>query len=228
MNGQPHSTTLIKNKSGTLQIKPYGLKDPYANLELMIAGTSVFSELYDADQMPILTDHRHMTPFEHQSATFLITAPIFVIREWHRHRTQAYNEMSMRYTDDPVGKFYTPAVFRAQATRNKQSSAGYLRHQTAAHRVLEEAYANAISAYDKLISLGVCREQARAVIPVGNYSTFYATASLRNWAGFCALRVTGEAQWEIRQYGKGVDRILQELWPDSWNCLRRQFEDSIG
>jgi thymidylate synthase ThyX len=117
--------------------KPYGEKDPYASVEL-IASTGLHSEKYKIDQMPVLSarvshaqsgktgdnseadkklmnylaKNLHMTPFEHQSATFKIVLPLFVAREWMRHRTQAYNEVSMRYSSDPVGKFYIPQIWR--------------------------------------------------------------------------------------------------------------------
>jgi len=114
-------------------IRPYGDQDPYALVQL-IASTIVHSDNFEVDQMPALAarvshansgdtgedvdadkklmrylaNHKHMTPFEHQSATFKIVLPLFVAREWMRHRTQAYNEISMRYTDDPVGKMFVP------------------------------------------------------------------------------------------------------------------------
>jgi thymidylate synthase (FAD) len=71
-----------------------------------------------------------------------------------------------------------------------------------------------------LIEKGVCREQARSIVPVGNYTEFYATANLRNWLGFYKLRIAPDAQWEIRQYAQCIDEILNELWPDSWQALK--------
>lgn len=228
-------------------IKPYGEQDPYASIEL-VACSQMVNDTFDIDQMPVLSarvshagsgktgedpegdrklvnylaKHKHMTPFEHQSATFRIVAPLFVIREWHRHRTQAYNEMSMRYTDSPVGKFHRPLEWREQATRNKQAGAGAL-HETVqgtCDEVLTEAYETALFSYNKLLGLGVCKEQARIVVPVGNYSEFYATASLRNWYGFWLLRSSPDAQKEIRVYSDAIDTILSDLWKDSWSALK--------
>ncbi|MCK5019016.1 MAG: FAD-dependent thymidylate synthase [Candidatus Peribacteraceae bacterium] len=228
-------------------IKPYGDQDPHAMIEL-IAKTDVVGDTFTTDQMPImsarvshagsgktgddpeadlrlmkwLADHKHMTPFEHQSATFKIVAPLFVIREWHRHRTQSYNEMSMRYTDSPVGKFHFPEAWREQATRNKQSSAGNLSDykQDTADLILKKAYNTSLTAYNDLCDIGVCREQARMVVPVGNYSEFYATANLRNWYGFWLLRHDPDAQKEIRVYADAIDEMLTEIWPESWECLK--------
>ncbi|GAH15727.1 unnamed protein product [marine sediment metagenome] len=228
-----------------LKIKrPYGERDPHASVEL-IASTNLHSEKYKVDQMPVLSarvshaqsgktgdnpdadkklmcylaKHLHMTPFEHQSVTFKVVLPLFVAREWMRHRTQAYNEVSMRYSSDPVGKFYMPQIWRRQASRNKQSSAGEVEDQEGCTTILQEAYEHSLSAYKKLLDMGVCREQARSIVPVGNYTEFYATANLRNWVGFYKLRIAEDAQWEIRQYARCVGEFLNELWPESWSSL---------
>jgi thymidylate synthase (FAD) len=228
-------------------LKPYGAQDPYAAIEL-IAHTSVDSATFDTDQMPVLSarvshagsgktgedpegdkklmrylaKHKHMTPFEHQSATFRVVAPLFVFREWHRHRTQSYNEMSMRYTSDPVGKFWIPERFRAQATRNKQAGAEALPEdiQTQAAQIMQHSYDVALKSYGKLTEIGVCREQARGVVPVGNYSEMYATANLRNWYGFWLLRHDPTAQKEIREYADAIDFLLSGIWPESWKALK--------
>jgi thymidylate synthase (FAD) len=224
---------------------PYGDKDPYAKIEL-ISSTTVHSDKYNVDQMPVLSarvshaqsgktgedpeadkrlteylaEHHHMTPFEHQSATFRVVVPLFISREWLRHRTQSYNEVSTRYSSDMMGKFFIPQTWRQQATRNKQSSAGAVEDQEACTKILKEAYENSLSAYQKLLDKGVCREQARIIVPLGNYTEFYATANLRNWAAFYKLRIAEDAQWEFRQYTKCVGELLEELWPNSWTALK--------
>ena len=223
---------------------PYGQQDPYAKIEL-IASTHVHSEKYKVDQMPALSarvshaasgktgedpekdnrlinflaQHKHMTPFEHQSVTFKIVLPIFVAREWMRHRTQSYNEISMRYSASPVGKFYYPQIWRLQATTNKQSSTGEVEDQAGCTKIIKSAYENALETYNKLLAKGVCREQARSIVPVGNYTEFYATANLRNWVHWYELRVAQDAQWEIRQYARCIGESLKELWPNSCSAL---------
>jgi thymidylate synthase (FAD) len=167
-----------------------------------------------------LAEHQHMTPFEHQSVTFRVVLPLFISREWLRHRTQSFNEVSTRYSSDTIGKFYFPQVWRKQAARNKQSSAGEIENQAECTKILKEAYDNALTAYNKLLEKGVCREQARIVVPLGNYTEFYATSNLRNWAGFYKLRISPDAQWEFRQYTKCVGELLEELWPNSWPALK--------
>lgn len=237
----------------TQTIKPYGDNDPYAEVSL-IAHTEVdFTDKFTSDQLPVLSarvshagddktgvdpeaderlmnflaEHKHMSVFEHMSVTFKIVAPMFVFREWHRHRTQSYNEMSMRYTSDPVGKFHYPEQWREQATRNKQSSAGNLPDATQEEcdRVLNESYTVALNSYKSLIELGVCREQARMVVPVGNYSEMYATANLRNWYQFWILRHSPDAQQEIRVYTEAIDEILTNIWPKSWGALKNSYKE---
>jgi thymidylate synthase (FAD) len=227
---------------------PYTEKDPHAKVEL-IASTLIHGENYSVDQMPVLAarvshagagktgenperdvklmhylaEHKHMSPFEHQSATFKIVLPLFVAREWMRHRTQSYNEVSMRYSSDPVGKFYHPQEWRKQAKTNKQSSVGAVEDQEGCDKLLKDAYDFAIKTYHDLQEKGVCREQARSVVPVGNYTEFYATANLRNWVHFYQLRIAPNAQWEIRQYAQCIGEMFEELWPKSWNALLKHL-----
>jgi thymidylate synthase (FAD) len=226
---------------------PYGQQDPHARVEL-VASTSVHSNKFSTDQMPALSarvsfassgktgdnpetdekltkylaDNLHLSPFEHQSATFKIITPLFVAREWMRHRTQSYNEVSMRYSSDPVGKTYYPQFWRQQAATNKQSSFGIVQDQDACTKILRKSYEQSIEAYKNLLEIGVCREQARLVIPVGNYTEFYATANLRNWAAFYKLRIAQDAQWEIRQYAKSIGEIFTQLWKNSWSVLAKK------
>jgi thymidylate synthase (FAD) len=173
----------------------------------------------DKKLMQYLTDHKHMSPFEHASVTFLVECPFYVAREWHRHRTQSFNEVSARYTSDFIGEFAIVDMFRQQATRNKQSSEGFIANQEAAHLELRVLYEHSMDAYDKLIELGVAREQARMVLPMGHLTRFYATANLRNWAHFCALRQAPDAQQEIRELANRVSEEISKIYPVTWECL---------
>lgn len=228
--------------------RPFGDVDPYALVEL-VASTKIHGETYHCDQMPALSarvshaasgktgksatadkklmdylaTHRHLTPFEHQSATFKIVTPIFVARHWHRHRTQSYNEVSMRYSHDPVGKFHYPEQWRLQAKTNQQSSFGVVEDQKACTKILQDTYNVCLDAYKKLLKKGACREQARFVVPVGNYTEFYATANLRNWGAFYKLRNAPDAQWEIRKYAQAIGTLLAKVWPESWDSLLKSM-----
>jgi len=95
--------------------------------------------------------------------------------------------------------------------------------QAGCAKVLKDAYEYALGSYKKLLEMGVCREQARVVVPFGNYTEFYATANLRSWGHFYRLRIASDAQWEIRQYARCVGEFIQELWPNSWDALKKSL-----
>lgn len=174
----------------------------------------------DRKLMKYLAEHKHFSPFEHQSATFLVEAPLFVAREWMRHRTQAFNEISMRYTSDPADTYWIPDTWRAQATKNKQSSAGVIEFPPEAEYVYKTAMEVALANYEALLLRGVAREIARAVLPTGMVTRFYATANLRNWYNWWVLRSGEGAQKEIQHYADKIDTILTNMWPDAWGALK--------
>lgn len=176
----------------------------------------------DEALLKFLAKHHHTSPFEHLSATFKVTCPLYIRSEWHRHRTQSYNEISMRYTSDYIGEVHIPETFRKQDDKNRQVGLGELEPsiQDVAKSVLEKAYTDSLEAYHRLLSLGVCREQARAVVPTGHATHFYATANLLNWARFVKLRSTPEAQFEIRELSDAIDKELSILYPTPWKYLK--------
>jgi thymidylate synthase (FAD) len=175
----------------------------------------------DEKLLRYLWEHQHMTPFEMAGLVVEVQAPIFVLREWHRHRTQSYNELSARYTPLP-DLFYVPSIDRLmharQGTTNKQgSSPGF--GETAATELraaIEKAYEEARAAYEELLQVGVAREVARLVIPVGQYSRMRASANLRNWLAFLTLRLAPNAQLEIREYAKAVGGLIAQAFPRTW------------
>lgn len=172
----------------------------------------------DEKLLKFLYTHKHMTPFEMAGATFEIQAPIFVFREWHRHRTQSYNEMSGRYTELP-DKYYVPSLDRLmggmQSTKNKQGShSGFDGNQAKEiAKKLKDAYDDARDVYEELLAKGVARELARLVVPVAQYSRMRASANLRNWLGFLTLRTDPAAQSEIREYAWVVEAFLTNAFP---------------
>lgn len=188
----------------------------------------------DKKLMQYLAEHKHFSPFEHQVATFVVEAPLFVAREWMRHRTQAFNEISMRYTSDPASTYWIPDEWRLQAAKNKQSSAGvfegYLETEAeqgvdvTADDSFKQTVEYAVATYNLMIEKGIAREQARAVLPVGMITRFFATANLRNWAHWYKLRSAPGAQEEIRYYATRIDTILSNVWPNSWSVLK-EFGD---
>jgi thymidylate synthase (FAD) len=175
----------------------------------------------DIKLMNFLGDHNHLTPFEHQSATFLVECPIFVAREWMRHRTQSFNEISRRYTADDTNVFWIPDEWRKQSVSNRQSSHGVVKDDQL-NREYKLLCQHALFAYEEMIERGVAREQARAVLPVGSVTKFYVTANLRNWAHWYKLRIAPDAQYEIRVYAERVGKALEELWGEAWKALTKE------
>jgi len=175
----------------------------------------------DADEKLItyLAEHDHTSPFRHTALTFHVKAPIFVFRQWMKHRIASeFNEISGRYVEFPEDEFFVPETFRRQAKVNKQGSEGQVEGQEA-HEIFVAACRNAVAQYKKLIALGVCREQARCVLPLGLYSEVYWTVSLQAAVHFIRLRTDSHAQWEIQQYAHAVKRLVAEIYPNSMKAL---------
>ncbi len=178
----------------------------------------------DEKLLKYLYDHKHMTPFEMAGMTIEVQAPIFVFREWHRHRTQSYNELSARYTPMPDLN-YVPTVERlllnggtnkqAQGTGKRLDDINAVRFNTE----LRAAYEHAENVYQDALARGVPKELARLCIPVGRYSRMRASANLRNWLAFLTLRMDPAAQWEIRQYANAVADLIAEKFPRTWQLF---------
>jgi thymidylate synthase (FAD) len=171
----------------------------------------------DEKLLRFLYTNAHSTPFEAAGATFEIMAPIFVFREWHRHRTQSYNEMSSRYEPLPDVN-YIPTVERLMVNSNsgnKQAGtikgAAELTETSAKHfqKELAQRYAEAEDTYQWALIAGVPKELARVHLPVGRYRRMRASANLRNWLAFMTLRQATKAQLEIRVYADAVHDLLQ-------------------
>ena len=170
-----------------------------------------------------LAKHKHFSPFRHLVVQFHIKAPEFVTRQLYKHvvgiettsssitKDHAWNEVSQRYV--PVDEFYMPETWRAQSEDSKQASSGTIKEQEEA----TEAYAAAIQVgkhyYEKLLEMGVAKEQARALLPLSCYTELYWTASFQAICNFIELRDKPDAQWEIRQYAIVLKKMLHELYP---------------
>jgi thymidylate synthase (FAD) len=180
----------------------------------------------DAKLLRYLYGHRHATPFEFAGMVIEVQAPIFVFREWHRHRTQSYNEMSARYAPLP-DLYYVPTLERVMQTQpaNRQSASAdgtTLTEETAGFfitRHLQQVYALAEEVYQASLSAGIPKEIARLVMPVGHYSRMRASANLRNWLGFMTLRMDPAAQWEIRQFANAVAKIVEQRFPQTYRLF---------
>jgi len=174
----------------------------------------------DAELVDYLAAHEHTAPFRHAYLTFHVKAPIFVFRQWMKHRVASdFNEISGRYVEFKEDEFFVPDTFRLQAKVNKQGSEGEIAEQAAAREAYLQAARTSVEQYKRMIELGVCREQARCVLPLGLYSEVYWTASLQAVAHFLHLRLDSHAQWEIQQFAAAVRDLTAPLFPESLKAL---------
>jgi len=176
----------------------------------------------DAGLIRFLMRDRHGTPFEHNSFRFHIRAPIFVAREWMRHRIGSFNEFSMRYakaTDD----FYVPEPNDVRTQVGKPGAYSFdpvpPDVAEATREELRAVYDTAFAAYERLVELGVARELARCVMPVGAYTEFYWTVNARALMNFVSLRAAETAQREIRRYAEACEHFFAEQMPVTFEAF---------
>jgi thymidylate synthase (FAD) len=187
-------------------------------------GVKCDCKIGDEKLLAYLYNNKHMTPFEMAGMVIEVQAPIMVFREWHRHRTQSYNEMSGRYTELP-DLYYIPDLDRLQngkqSTANKQSSeAGFSQKDAAEMSALMVAATHdAREQYELLLERGLSRELARLILPVNQYSRMRASTNLRNWLGFLELRMAPGAQYEIRVYANAVATLIAEKFPRTYDLF---------
>lgn len=168
----------------------------------------------DAKLTKYLKDHGHTSPFEMIELKWQVKCPIFVARQWMRHRTFNYNEISYRYTES-ADEYYNPSSWRGVDISNNQSSIGtiYSGNTLTATRDYNMAAGVAFDTYQELLSLGVAREQARMVLPLSTYTEFIAKNDLKNTLHFIALRAHPDAQYEIQVYAEAMKEIIKECLP---------------
>jgi len=199
------------------------------------------TELDDKDKKLIkyLIKHKHTSTLEHCFVTFRVKVPLFVRSQHHRHRTWSYNEISRRYTDFDI-QFYEPEAFRTQHESNRQASnvdelinpkveIPYLVDDIGfAITYAEDEASGAISnhhkmslgLFNRLIESGVCREQARGVLPQNMLTEYYCSANLNNILKFIDLRTHEGAQWEIQQMALAMLEIVSKLYPVTVEAYR--------
>jgi thymidylate synthase (FAD) len=169
-----------------------------------------------------LAENEHTSPFRHCVAQFRCRAPIFVERQLKKHCVGLnwgldQNEVSLRYVK--AGDVWRPVEWREQAEDKKQGSGGPLENQAKADLLYDLAVSRAIEAYDRLLDLGACREQARAVLPTGVYTEWVWTGTLQAWAHLVRLRTAPNAQQETREFAEQVSAALVKLWPVAMAAL---------
>ena len=180
-----------------------------------------------------LIKHKHTSTLEHNLITFRFKVPLFIRSQHHRHRTWSYNEISRRYTDVNL-EFYEPPKFRTQHESNRQASKdelidpAILRFEDGSEILASGAvrthHQRSLDLYNELIELGVCREQARGVLPQNLYTEYYGTVNLNNLMKFIGLRIHEGAQWEIQQVALACLDIAQDLYPIAVGAYKEMIE----
>ena len=185
----------------------------------------------DKKLIKYLVKHRHTSTFEHNVVTFRFVVPMFVRAQHMRHRTWAYNEISRRYTDKDL-QFYTPSTFRTQHKTNRQASnldeinpviipdLAYFGEGRRANMAVKAHVMRSLELFNVLMAKGVCREQARMVLPQNLYTEYYGTVNLNNLLKFISLRSHAGAQWEIQRTAEACLEIATAIWPEAVGAYR--------
>lgn len=169
----------------------------------------------DEKLISYLLKNKHTSPFESVTFTFEIKAPIFVFRQWHRHRTWSFNEISARYSELPE-EYYIPRIedITTQHTSNKQMRTDETNQEAAMIRAhMKLTCEAAFKTYQILLKAGTPRELARCVLPVSTYSKMFATVDLHNLLHFLRLRLHSHAQKEIRVYAEAMLHLIEPIVP---------------
>lgn len=170
----------------------------------------------DRKLLKYLWENKHTSPFEMVEFTFEVKAPLFVVRQWQRHRMWNYNEVSRRYTSEDI-EFYIPEKFRIQDTDNKQASYGQLDKDIEQYHIrsFNNIVENLLDYYWEMIGDGVCREQARMILPQNMMVEMVAKTDLHNLIHFIKLRLHPHAQWEIQEYARAIVDLIQPIVPET-------------
>lgn len=183
----------------------------------------------DEQLIRYLLRHKHTTPLEKVRFEFHVKLPIFVARQWMRHRMGSFNEMSARYSVLP-DEFYYPETLRAQSGSNKQGSEGTIsaKNERIGQEYLKEHTDRAYGLYTDMLDNGIARELARMVLPVNIYTQFYWTVDLWNLLHFMKLRSDPHAQWEIQEYSRVLEACVKAVAPFTYQAFVDYVRDAIN
>lgn len=185
---------------------------------------------HDVKLLGYLYKNRHHTPFEMVEILLKVKAPIFIWRQWHRHRAANYNEESARYGQLDC-EFYYPTVetLKRQSTKNKQGGSATFDPDLAHDliRMMKDREAGAYNAYEDLLRAGVSREQARLVLPVNIYSTCMVKMNLRMALHFLGLRDDSHAQGEMQEYGRAVAKFVAAIAPRTYDLYVEHTKEAV-
>ena len=174
-----------------------------------------------------LVKHRHTSTFEHNVVTFRFVVPLYVRSQHHRHRTWSFNEISRRYTDINI-QFYEPSSYRTQHKSNRQASNDDELGEGSLYSIesVKNHHKQSLDLFNRLLGVGVCREQARGVLPQNMYTEYYGTVNLNNLLKFIDLRTHEGAQWEIRKVAHACLTIAEDLWPTAVGSYRENKNEN--
>ena len=182
-------------------------------------GSGLKGEEKDKKLLFYLMENEHMTPFEHSVFKFHVKCPIFVARQWFRHRWGSYNEISGRYTEYK-DEYYLPEKLRIQSKKDKQMSEfGDVEEEKVLIKKMQDIFEKSFEVYRELLEKGVARELARIVCPLSTYTQFYWTVNARSLMNFLRLRLDIHAQYEIREYAKCILKIFKEKMPWTYEAF---------
>ena len=206
---------------------------PVNAARVSFGGRSKTFEDKDRRLSKFLIKHKHFSPFRHQHVMMIIKAPEFVMRQWYKHvvgiettsdhptKDHAWNEISGRYV--AYQDFYEPTEFRAQSDDNKQASDGLIEEQSKANWYWKEAQNKAVDNYNKLLEMGMAKEQARSILPLTVYTQVWWTASFQSIMNFIELRDEKTAQVEIQEYARALKGIMLEVFPETTKIWSEEY-----
>jgi len=173
----------------------------------------------DTKLIKYLYENGHMSPFEMVTYRFEIKAPLFVARQWFRHRAGSFNERSGRYSimED---EFYYPSTFHSQDKTNKQGRGEALENSEEVGMLYGNAMERIYNIYKSLLHEGVCKEQARLVLPLSIYTLYVWQTNLRNLFNFLNQRAHPHAQYEIRQYAETIEKFVEHNNPIAYKVWK--------
>ncbi len=239
----PRTIYLYDDKIGSVSLITHMGTDLTIVNSARVSFGNTKTELDDKDRRLIkfLVKHKHTSTFEHNVATFKFVVPLFVRSQHHRHRTWSYNEISRRYTEKDMA-FYLPSEFRTQHKSNRQASnpeelinpgiweEGWGRiskYNMTMSELLEVKTKECLETYKTMLEKGVCREQARMILPQNLYTEYYGTCNLSNLLKFIDLRTHEGAQWEIQKVAEACLDIASDLWPVAVESYRKTKDEGF-
>tara|TARA_E500000305_G_scaffold108878_1_gene112243 strand:- start:2380 stop:3063 length:684 start_codon:yes stop_codon:yes gene_type:complete len=178
-------------------------------------------EVTEKDQrlLSFMLREKHTSPFEHSVITFRIKVPMFVKNQIIRHRTFSFNEVSRRYTSKEI-EFFVPKSLRKQSEKNLQcSTEEIVSEDYRLFNYINALHTQSLEVFYELLQKGVCREQARMVLPQSLYTTFWMTGSLHNWLHFLRLRTSPHSQKETQESAKAIEVLLREIFPKTFEAI---------